>query len=99
MAPVVHGLQEVYGEYISIITVDITPDRNTEFYPGLDIGQVSERVELLKVALAPGGDSRIINDQRPYIVLVGPNGKVVEAWSYFTDVEVIQAEIIKVLNQ
>ncbi len=99
MAPVVHGLQEVYGDYINIITVDITPTRNTGFYPGLDMGEVTERAEELKIALAPDGDKRIIENQRPYIVLVGPDGEVVEAWSYFTDVEDIQAAIIQVLNQ
>ena len=99
MAPVVHGLKEVYGEYLNIITVDISPDWNPKFYSGLDIDQVSERAEELKEALAPEGDSRIIDNQRPYIALIGPQGEVIAAWSYFTAVEEIQAEILKVLNQ
>jgi len=99
MAPVVHGLKEIYGEYINIIPIDITPDRNAEFYDGLNISQVSAKVEELKTALAPGGDIRIINNQRPYIILVGPNGEVVAEWSYFTTAEEIQVEIIQVLNQ
>ena len=99
MAPVVHGLQEVYGDYINIITIDISPSRNTEFYTGLDIEQISARAEELMVSLAPDGDKRIIESQRPYIVLVGPDGEVIEAWSYFTDVDVFQAAIIDVLNQ
>jgi len=99
MAPVVHGLQAIYGDYINIITIDITPTRNEQFYPGLDMGQVLSKVEELKEAIAPDGDSRIIENQRPYIALVGPAGEVIMAWSYFTDVVDIQVEIIKVLNQ
>ena len=99
MAPVVHGLKEVYGEYVTIITVDISPDWNPDFYSGLDIDQVAARSDEMKEALAPGGDSRIIDNQRPYIVLIGPEGKVIEAWSYFTTAEEIQAAIIMVLNQ
>jgi hypothetical protein len=99
MAPVVHGLKEVYGEYINIFTVDISPDWNPKFYSGLDIDQITARSDELKEALAPGGDSRIIDNQRPYIVLIGPEGNVIESWSYFTTAEEIQVAIITVLNQ
>ena len=99
MAPVVHGLEHVYGDYIKIYTIDITPYNNPEFYSGLDIDKVADGVEEIKTALAPDGDVRVIEGQRPYIVLVGPGGEIINVWSFFTDVKDIQAEIIRVLNQ
>lgn len=89
----VHGLQEVYGDQINIITIDITPNQNAQFYSG-NINEIRVAADALKVQLAPSGTEREIDSSRPYLFLLSPDGEVLGSWTRFLPAEEIQLVIV-----
>ncbi len=89
----VHGLIEVYGDQINIMTIDITPNQNAQFYTG-NINDIRAAADALKVQLAPSGTEREIDSSRPYLFLLAPNGDVLGSWTRFLPAEEIQLVIV-----
>jgi hypothetical protein len=92
VAPVVHGLKQVYGDRVNIMTIDITPSQNTQFYTG-NISEIQKAADNLKVQLAPSGTVREIDSSRPYLFLLSPDGEILGSWTYYLPAEEIQLVI------
>lgn len=92
----VHGLKELYGDQVNIMTIDITPTQNPDLYSG-NVSEMQKAADELKVQLAPSGTVREIDSSRPYLFLIAPNGDILGSWTRFLPAEEIQLAIVDAL--